>query len=189
MNAEQALEKLESQFLRIFSEVCLFESLYSDRELGTLLRDHLHDLFARIQRPLLDGIVLGICRMLDPAETCGNDNLTLFYLLDVMPSNDRILKDRVEALNLQVRQLRMLRNKIIAHADLRANSSDRVEYLGASHDEVIGYIASIREILDHCSTAIRGTTVGYHADPLDVGGPEALKTILRHVTSNVESRS
>ena len=181
MDEEQVLSKLESHFRRILSEVGVFKSLYSDRAARPLLDHHLHDLLMEIQRPLIDSIVMSICRMLDPAASFRRDNITLFYLADIMTSRDQTLRDRIDALKAKIQPLKILRDRIIGHSDLAANSIDRIDYTGASHDEITENIALIREILDRCSVAIRGATVVYEARRLDDGGPEALKTILRQI--------
>ena len=178
MNAEQALLKLEDHFRRLLSEVFVFKSLYSERETFDLLEKHLNDLFASFQRPLMDSIVLCICRLLDPAETCGNDNITFYYLAGVIPREGNALIVKLNDLKRELQPLRDLRNKIIGHSDLIAYTQSRIEYRGASHDEIFEALPKLNKILEFCSSVVRGHSVEYHIEEFSNGGPEAIREIL-----------
>ena len=181
MNADHALRNLESHFNRLLSEVVVFKSLYSNREAFELIGSHLHDLFANIQRPLIDSIVLCICRMLDPAETCGNKNITFYYLARIIPRDQAALLSKLNTLKAEISPLRELRNKIVGHSDLLAHTNDVIKYTGASHDEIFETLPKITDILNFCSTIVRGSEIPYQVIDLSDGGPDALVNILRGI--------
>ena len=80
-----------------------------------------------VQDALFDVIVLGICRLLDPAQSVKkSENLTLALLIDMLPVPDR--KDEYHAERRRLRDdaaaLVDRRNKHIAHADSAALKKD-----------------------------------------------------------------
>ncbi|WP_108502267.1 hypothetical protein [Paracoccus indicus] len=105
----------------------IYWGLYGDERRIEVLNTASGPVAKIVQDALFDVIVLGICRLLDPAQSVKkSENLTLALLIDMLPIPDR--KDEYHSERRRLRDdaaaLVDRRNKHIAHADSAALKKD-----------------------------------------------------------------
>jgi hypothetical protein len=88
-----------------------------------LLNDHVLGFAWVVHDLLVEALILGICRLTDPPETAGRENLTLARIIaNLSPppgaALNRWLTDRLAKIEGAVSSLRMHRNKRLGHIDL-----------------------------------------------------------------------
>jgi hypothetical protein len=115
-----AAYRLHNALVQLHVEWQQFEQLFGDTAETVALLNRTAGLFFRtVQDALLDGVLLGSARLMDPAASGSNRNLTLRTLPTLI--TDSTLRVEVEALCAKALDAstfaREHRNKRIAHAD------------------------------------------------------------------------
>ncbi|HEY1059270.1 MAG TPA: hypothetical protein VGE55_11130 [Limnobacter sp.] len=110
----------------IWLQICFntFNTLFEGGEqIDSLLRESAPQFFADLNIMMAEYWVIVVCRLTDPANTNGNYNLTVPYLLKALERHS-LLTSEIQAAADEVRAYRELvndtRNKVISHADLKA---------------------------------------------------------------------
>jgi hypothetical protein len=180
MNSEEILSRLENFFLRYLGELYILESFYSDKEAMGLLSKVAESTFAHMQRSLMDSAVMIVCRAYDKARTFGFDNLTLYQLAECLPTKQAEAEAMLATQIATMEDIRKLRNKVIGHTSLdHHRSGTAVQYIGASHDEMVQYAQFFGDVLRLASQDIRGHEVTYSGAILDEGNPEQFLDFIR----------
>jgi hypothetical protein len=138
MTTEETVKRFCEQcswLSQVFDE---YSVLYRSSDLRRqLLHEVAQQFFRDLHRIYAECILLNICKLTDPATSCGKDNLTFEQILKLVgPDVSRELG--LDGLSAQIHLIRPYvapaRNKIIAHSDKAAVLSGEV--LGAFPKEV-----------------------------------------------------
>jgi hypothetical protein len=144
---EQIFDALWDEVSLIHSGWVLYRQLYGNAERVELLNRSTRAFFGRLHWVLLDHVLLGICRVTDPAESGGHRNLTLETLLRGVPCANKLLVATLEGHFADARQksvpFRTRRNKKVAHADLELAIDDAEPLSGVSRATVEGALQPI----------------------------------------------
>lgn len=144
-------EKIASEFTRLHTMWREYKSLFTQDENVHLLNQTASSFFGMVQIELFNGVLLRICRLLDPSSS-GNDkeNLTLNRLCDLIREGDnnqfgKSIENDIRVIKENSDTARNWRTKYIAHNDLRVAirevKLDDIEYRNI--DEIIARIARI----------------------------------------------
>ncbi len=125
------MDESKKELWRILSHDCVqlhsdlgeFTYLSTVEERVALLNETAPDFFGRLQGTLWNAMLLQVCRLTDPAQTSGKDNLSLGSFLKMTACDrDSIHQDRAAMLVVKAVGLsdfaRDWRNRRIAHRDL-----------------------------------------------------------------------
>lgn len=123
--ATRPFRALDSQFLGLCFRWKVFKQLYVGGEKRiALMNEKAPGFFGHLQPIWLDGVILGVTRLLDPARMGGKLNLTLEQLVLRLDPEEKsfldALAERLGDLNSRCQPFRDHRNKRIAHSDYHA---------------------------------------------------------------------
>lgn len=172
MTATQVLETLEDQYTSLLATILIADCFYGDQEGIETLKEVGCFTFAHLQRPIFDSIALGFCRMYDPATVCGKSNMTLYRLAELLPNDAVKLTCHLESSKVTMKDIRALRNQIIAHSDAGRSSQSLILYEGVEKDNVDQCCRITTEALDIASRDIRGRTISYCTGTDGPGEPD-----------------
>src|SRR5690348_13582553 len=113
----------DSIFRRLSQQVCVFREVFgyeTSVDRAQLLNDTAGGAFIVIFESLIDGIVVGIGRLIDHADFNGRPNLSLSYLARRLLQLGKIelgntVSDRLSALAPQIQLIQAYRNRLVAH--------------------------------------------------------------------------
>jgi hypothetical protein len=132
----------------------LYQQLFSSGERRVeLLNEFVPEFGATLQELLADVIILGICRLCDPAKQRKFENMSLEYLLSqIQPapsaSEASHLAGLLSAIGDSIKPLQDHRNKRLAHHD-RKRALSSIEILpGVTLPEINEILAKIRKFLN-----------------------------------------
>jgi hypothetical protein len=107
------------EFWRVQSNWDRYETLFGSKERVDLLNSSSGQFWRAIQDMLHEHVLLGICRLTDPADSRKRQNLSVAQLLKLDPTEDKKgLADRVHAATKRTKFARTWRDKRIGHNDL-----------------------------------------------------------------------
>ena len=112
--------------------------LFSNRDTIDLLNDVAPASFQMVEESLRSDIAMSICRLSDPPQSCGQDNLSIKTLVD-KASEVQGIEKLWEDFDSCCKPVRQYRNKLVAHNDLKI-----VSFLQS--EEINGPGKNIREI-------------------------------------------
>ena len=182
-------QSLGTTFDAIHDDVCmlnvywqLFNQLYSSKENADLMNTAAPKAFRFIQMALIDGIILRICRLTDPAESrtprgCV-ENLTLANLCTNLPPDPSgnlpaQLEQTLDRLKAATNDFREHRNQTIAHSDKNTAITDEPalpKLTTSKFQAAIDEINSFMNVINYAFTD--STTVYSHVHVL--GGGDSL---------------
>ncbi len=134
-----------------------FKELYArDSKRIDLMNNVAPGFFSMVQNLMIEALVIRLSRVTDAVGSGNRENLTLRRIPDALPEDKREFAEELESLidsaKTQVDQVRVWRDKRIAHLDLRHFvSEDRVEFK-------IGY-TQIRECLEAIHSVLNRTSM------------------------------
>ena len=163
----RAFERLSDDVIWLHSRWILYRQLFgANPQRIELLNRVAPYFFSQLERILSDDVVLGICRLFDPATTVQQDNLVLAVLPNLIDqaayaSLHDDLAMRRNRLETQLPPFRANRNKRIAHRDYKTALDPRAPMLpGLSRvmfeevlAEISGYLNGIQGFFDQSETA------------------------------------
>lgn len=126
---KEVFDKISSELLWLHARWIFYGQLFnSSRKRRALLDKSARLLFWIIETSLMDEILLGLCKLTDPAKMNGNDNLSFKQLHLALEDDDpnldfdikKQLEDALDNLDGKCKEFRTLRNKRLAHLDLQA---------------------------------------------------------------------
>jgi len=126
--ATRPFKALDGQFLGLCFRWMVFKQLYvSGEKRIALMNEKAPGFLAHLQLVWLDGVVLGVTRLLDPAQMRGRLNLTFEQMVHRLEGEEQdylnALSKSLGELGERCRPFRMHRNKRIAHSDYNALTS------------------------------------------------------------------
>ena len=160
-----------------------FYSLFgSDAETVALLNQAAPVFFNHLQRALWEDILLHLCRLTDPPQSVGRNNLTLRRLPLII--TEPALKTNVEALVGQARNktdfARDWRNRRLAHKELPPLSGQTsVPLTPASRKDVEHALKAITEVMNCIERHYQNSDVEYSGVIEPPGGVDALLHYLK----------
>jgi len=120
---KEVFDDLWNELSELRLRTMLLEQLYSSSESLVLLKRFGGSVFEVIFELLLDDVVLRLSKISDPATTGKNQNASLYRLVDFVEAEEAGLADRLgikalrDNLKDRTKNLRELRNRVIAHKD------------------------------------------------------------------------
>lgn len=118
------LNALERQLIQLCYRWKIYCQLYDSGEGNlALLNKSGSNVFALFQKLLIDDLMMGLCRLADPAISMGKENASLENLvskLDAHLSDDSkiYIRSTLAELTSHLEKVRVLRNKAMSHSDL-----------------------------------------------------------------------
>jgi hypothetical protein len=155
----------------------LYLDLFGSEENTTLLSNLAQASFQTIAESLRNDMIMAICRLSDPSQQLGGENLSLATLVgrcSKVPNADALLT----AFQSAAGAVRLLRNRRIPHNDPNSRimpHDDPIPGIDRSQMDEILRLASA--ILKSISAHFCGTGVGFPAPP--IGGGEDLISRLK----------
>ena len=133
---------------RVSSNWDRYETLFGSKERVDILNSSSGNFWHVIQGMLHEHVLLGICRLTDPAVSRGRSNLSVAHLLAVDPTDTKDeLANRVDVAIRNAQFARTWRHKRIAHNDL-AQATGNANLLESSTGEKISStIVAIHDVL------------------------------------------
>lgn len=125
IDLDGCLKALESHLISIYARWNVLLELFSEGpENIALINRTLPQFFVMLQFCYVDDVIMGIGRLLDPATTGNNENLTLATLQRILASSEhqqlaQEIAANIETIKRLEAPLRDHRNKRIAHFDYR----------------------------------------------------------------------
>lgn len=183
---ENAAAILSRQLIELHVVWRQYRQLYSDAGTIEVLNRTAGLFFKIVQDELWDSVLLGICRMLDPAEqgwgAKRRKNLTLRSLPELI--TDSALKDEVTAACDRASVAAAFaiehRNKRIAHQDHGyATNHTVLELNGISRQQVEDMLKALRDVMQLIDTHYNDADVRY--DAITVTGADRLVARLRRL--------
>jgi hypothetical protein len=159
----------------------LYRSLFEDDSKSTeLCVDYAPYFFNDFGRIITRALVLHVCKLIDPARSSGQANLTTNYILEELPWPDHV-KDQLAHFNgllMHFRdKLNPARNKRIAHTDLHSQVN-RLEAMGCfDKGEDVEFFLNLQSFFDVAYHHVHGVS----APPIRVGGSTDSHKVIRAV--------
>jgi hypothetical protein len=152
------LHHCRQQFWSITSLWDQFETLFGTKERVELMNASGRLFAYHVFWQFLNGVNLGITRLLDPPKSGKFENLTLLRLFELCPETLReTLAANVEVIQAKAERMRDLRNRAIAHTDLE-HGLRRVEPLEYnSRTQVNEILRDILALLNEFDLALMGS--------------------------------
>jgi len=179
------LKELHEELVRLYAKWQIWETLFgvSQHRMDLLNRSAV-TFFGTVWETLMYDVVLGICRMTDPA---GGDRRNLVLEQLVLAAEDKRhadLMDSLPPLMAEVKEkcafFRKIRNKKLAHRDLKAAlNAEEYPVPGVSRhmfDEALGAIANV---VDEFSSHWTGAQLGFSKSMIIPGGADELVEMLK----------
>jgi hypothetical protein len=164
-SASDVINKLSQAVVNAFIIRETFMALY-DGEKAELLIDSDEQFFGLTYLTLLDAICLSLTKLLDPALSNGNENLTFDLLLDhteLAEATDHAKwKRELERIKVAAKKLTHLRNKVVAHSDYaHFTARDVSEHPGFSRAGAEEVHKRMGDLLNDCRNSVNLTPMIY----------------------------
>jgi hypothetical protein len=185
MEAEFRL--IQHELFTIIAKWRSFVELYGTESHVDLLNNAAPVFFRIVQDIFVDDVILSILRLLDPAKSMGNDNLSIAHLIDhLAQSGVGALHAEVTSLHSDIRKdserLIKIRNKLLAHNDLSEKQNRSASlYAGVTKNLIDKQIQSLCSLMNRIHSSLSDTETYYEsACDLPDGSPallDALRTL------------
>lgn len=156
-------------------------ALYEDSEVIRLLNRTADHFFYLVQRIMWRDTLLGICRLMDPAETSGKSNLSLYRLIDAVPDTELLARcrTRLQQARMNAREVFEWRNRSLAHNDFRTKLRRHPDPLQPVRKSAIAAaLAAIADTMNAIDVHYSDHTTAYD-HPVLGSGADALLFYLR----------
>jgi hypothetical protein len=154
--------------------------LYSSKESTDLMSDLAPASFRIIEESLRADMTMAICRLSDPIETRGQNNLsicTLCLLLSRMEDNQSLV-EMLEDFKQACKPVRALRNKRVGHNDLHTRIRPQKNPLpGIRRSQIEHIVEQAEKILNYVYQCYVDSQLSF--GPIHVGGADTLLFWLR----------
>lgn len=164
-----------------------FRALFaSSRERVDLLNRVAPDFFGNLQRMMFEDTLMHLCRLTDPPQSMGHDNLTLQRLPDCCISVTALcsqVQSNVDAAKQQTQFARDWRNRALAHREL-SQPTGLQPLAPANLQSVEDALEKIRETMNCIEQHYQNSIVNYAESVEPPGGVESL---LRHLKKSLET--
>ncbi len=163
-----------------------FRALFaSNPESVELLNKAAPDFFGNLQRMMFDDALMHICRLTDPPQSMGHDNLTLQRLPNSItaPKLSSQVQSNVDAAKQKTQFARDWRNRALAHKEL-PQPTGLQPLAQANLQNVEDALEKIRQTMNCIAQHYQGSPVNYAESVEPLGGVESL---LRHLKNSLET--
>lgn len=143
--------------------------------------------FHELQRMTWEDVLLHLCRLTDPPQSVGHDNLTVRRLPDSIPDANlqNQVRPLVDAANQKTQFARDWRNRRLAHKELPPTAGQTAQALAsASRQHVEDALAAIRRTMNCIEQHYLDSPVSYEHSIEALGGVESL---LVHLQKGVDA--
>lgn len=160
-------EYLRESMQQLAWKLTVFRDTFLNQENRAVLLDRTEAVFLLFEESLSTDITISIARLMDPVKTGSKENLTLWYLFELIrefgnaPDLLSTIEARYQALDHILKPISELRNKVLAHCDrptalttplaLTLTAQDIVhvckEFKGIVND-IDGYFAESQTLFD-----------------------------------------
>lgn len=165
-----------------------FRRLYAtSQERVDLLNKAAPAFFHQHQRMTWENVLLHLCRITDPIQSMGHDNLTIMRIPNAVPDPGlrAVVKSLADDAKQKTQFARDWRNRRLAHQELPAPPGQAVAPLPpASRQNVEDALGAIRRTMNHVERHYLNESVLYEHSIEALGGVEAL---IAHLTKGIES--
>jgi hypothetical protein len=133
--------------------------------------------FGDLNRILIEYCWLQICKITDPPDSQGRENLTVKHI-DALLVEEGLMTDRIRRHSSSIlrysKQLRPARNRLISHLDKQSitNGSPLGEH---SRDEVVTFFEDLQQYVDSVGITVGLGPLDFRASP----GPGDVVNLLR----------
>ncbi|MFC1611120.1 hypothetical protein ACFL6C_09185 [Myxococcota bacterium] len=179
MDCTRILDALRRDATWLAAQILVFEKLYADDPATVaLLNETAGNTFRVIEDSLFESIVLAIARLLDPAKTASQKNLTLQALIDCLRANGqqqlaKSLDSDLKTLKQAAASLRKHRNKRLAHTDC-AIKEGASQLPALTMGIVRDAAAQVHKLLNRVESALSKSSTAFDYTTLTHGGPGSL---------------
>ncbi len=163
-----------------------FRALFvSNPERVELLNKAAPYFFANLQRMMFEDVLMHLCRLTDPPQSMGRDNLTLQRLPNSItaPTLSTQVQSNVDAAKQKTQFARDWRNRALAHQELPQSTGIR-PLEPAKLRDVEGALEKIRQTMNCIEQYYQGSPVIYAESVEPPGGVESL---LWHLKKSLET--
>ena len=149
---ESVFERIDRQVQQIFMRYEIYNQLFSSGNGNVkLLNDSGSYVFYLFQRLLLDDMLLALSRMTDRERTAGKENASIKYLFaraipHLSAENTAAATNAIARLGDHVSNIRIHRNKVIAHPDL-AHAVGAATLPDIGYAEIEGAMRELAEVM------------------------------------------
>jgi hypothetical protein len=177
IEAKTLFELLDDDARKLNREWVTFQELYSKSDdTVKLLGETAPGFFSILRNLLVESIFLTICRLTDPQQTFGKDNLSIDQLISKI--NDVELETKLSAINDEIREMRnpvkIWRDKQISHTDMETKLSPEDNPLPKiSFNELNSIISGINGFMNVLWYEINNSQTAY-SSYIVTGGAENL---------------
>jgi hypothetical protein len=181
----ELLNALERELIQIGYRWKIFCQLFDSGQKNVdLLNKSGSNVFQLLQKLLIDDLMMGLCRLADPAKSMGHENASLRNLvekLDTYLADDskRKIATELEELTKHLNKVTTLRNKAMSHTDL-AHALDTSLLPRPTYDELEGALAAAKNVMKE----ITGRLYDYSSDyvphlPAGCDGEKLLRVLAK----------
>ena len=185
MEAEFRL--IQNELFTIIARWRTFVELYGTESHVALLNNTAPLFFHIVQDIFVDSVILSILRLLDPAKSRRNDNLSIAHLIDhLSQAGLGTLHAEVAGLYSRIQidsaQLIKIRNKLLAHNDLVEKQSTSASlYAGVTRNLIDEQIQMLCNLMNKIHGSLSDTETYYESAGNLPDGSPALLNALRTV--------
>ncbi len=159
---------VESEVIWLHTKWIIYSQLFGkDKQRVDLLNESASVFFSVIQDTLLNDTIISIGRLIDNPKALGQDNASIEQLIDTIDEKEHTnlcesLRNKLKALRDQAQPIKLWRNKLIAHTDLRTALVITENPLpGISRDYLSQVLLLIREIMNTINVYYFEKETGY----------------------------
>jgi AbiU2 len=148
----------------------LYLDLFSTAEATTLLSQIAPGTFQIVEESLRTDILMLICRLSDPPQSCGKDNLSMAVLARQFAYVEG-LGELVTRLREECEPVRLYRDKRIAHNDLRSALNPKDNLLGKIGRQRLDKILTLAAEILRCvlRRVVANADLGFHFELMGSG--------------------
>lgn len=179
---EKTFELIENEFFNLQLKWQYFVELYATTdERIQVLDKSARGFFGVMYDVLYDDIILSISKLaLDPASSCGNENLSFQNLLNLI--SEEKLKMELEEIIQQIKEnssaIKNYRNKTISHFDKETNIDSQKLLNRIAKKEIEKVLSDMREFLYKVYKVLNPDSHKIYDEVISPRGAEALLYIL-----------
>ena len=161
-----------SKFKLLISDLSMdftiYHQLFSKEKDIEVLNKFNYIIFSNYQKCLLESIYSKISRLLDPAKTHNNKNLSFSYFIEKFSlSDDKEIMDKLDEIEKVYKEtnLKKYRDKVLSHNDVKLATAESVFKLDLTINEVNLFLSSLRDLCCLIDYKSGGSELRYSISP------------------------
>lgn len=183
----QIFQEISSEVSWLHARWIIYNQLFTNSKRVDLLNGSAGTLFYLLERVLREDVQMGLCKLTDPAKTCGKDNLTLEQVRDVINVKLKIaplaydLDLLLDKIKVKVQPFRTIRHKTLAHLDLKTHVDPENNPLpGATFDDLHEVLKLLSEFMNTVEKYFCESETGYEHFLMYGSDGDALVNLLKY---------